>query len=52
MSQIDLMFLVHDMSMTDEQDNVDELQDMPFHPEMNNYPSIYIKSMSESTQKI
>ena len=52
MSQIDLMFLVHDMSMTDEQDNVDELQNLSFYPEMNNYPSIYIKSMSESTKKI
>ena len=44
MSQIDLMFLVHDMSMSDEQDNVDELQDMPFHPGIDNNrpPSIYI----------
>ena len=52
MSQIDLMFLVHDMSMTDEQDNVVEPQNLSFYPEMNSYPSIYIKSMSESTQKI
>ena len=38
------MFLVHDMSMSDEQDNVDELQDMPFHPGIDNNrpPSIYI----------
>ena len=37
------MFLVHDMSMSDEQDNVDELQDMPFHPGIDNNrpPSIY-----------